>query len=824
MKEEYKRELKQKKRQEEKEEREIKEEDKRKLKKKKRQEDEVDRLKDSVKEKEDKKADAVLRSGKKADEKDLVGRKGQTGARRRKVPSQTLQEHIKKEIHKEEDEKREVETEEESEESIASSSLEDEVKVEEKTRRITRFTLPESPASSTAVFYEFSPSVINETEKAKGIDLWRQVVNKMVEFSHSVNKPFERNLFEVFLKLQLQNAKNKLTSDKELKTIDSEGIEHAVYTRQISKYLIQVNKLPADLRFFVEANRFKKQITSHLKCSTEIGIPIEKENPILGMRAKAIIECFFQSVCEPVVQINLCSEKYAFQIIQDMHSGLSADMFYDVYLALFSLLFNMWKIFAHQWLSTTGGKWREENIKILLTSFKDPIIGDFPHPDEPSADYLHLTLSNCNNKEKDKDVKDITGSMLKFTISRGVRLLVNEAEQKKSSKLSSPKPLAINENGNNFYKVTDVKNMRDNVFFETQYQNKGKIDQSNNCPGNSDMTESHVEFPVYAKTLECRERKRDLGIGRSKVPKTCNNILQDRDCVVAMEERGLNHQPQPEPKQKGEVYSAPEACSEPKVMISKQMGGEEVEEEDSVTIEERGRKHKLKSESKQKGKTYSTPKVCSELKACSEPRVMTSEQMSGEKIEEEDNVTIEESGRKHKLKSESKQKGVSCRQQKRMTSEHMIGKNTEEEINDGTSAQKNQVPNDRSESREIQNKQKLKFRGGDKQTDNNSNQKFTKQADRDTNTLQKEMSEHGKQDNKLQAENRTFMCVSDQPEELQLLSPDFLSRSLPKLDGCLQLQDSQSVWGPGKRPFKGDYAVQVSRMITLLCESRQASL
>lgn len=42
------------------------------------------------------------------------------------------------------------------------------------------------------------------------------------------------------------------------------------------------------------------------------------------------------------------------------------------------------------------------------------------------------------------------------------------------------------------------------------------------------------------------------------------------------------------------------------------MGWEKVEEEENVTIDESGRKHKLKQKSKQKGKSYSKPKVCSE--------------------------------------------------------------------------------------------------------------------------------------------------------------------------------------------------------------------
>lgn len=31
---------------------------------------------------------------------------------------------------------------------------------------------------------------------------------------------------------------------------------------------------------------------------------IENDNPILGMRARAIVECFFKSVCDPVIQVS----------------------------------------------------------------------------------------------------------------------------------------------------------------------------------------------------------------------------------------------------------------------------------------------------------------------------------------------------------------------------------------------------------------------------------------------------------------------------------------------------------------------------------------
>ncbi|XP_025115383.1 uncharacterized protein LOC112576830 isoform X2 [Pomacea canaliculata] len=629
---------------------EIMEEKKRELKKKKNIQEKVDRLKEN--EKEDKKSDILLSE----------------------TPTDA-QAAIKEKIPKE---KKEIPEEiaYQAEESIKSDIFEDSSLTPEYFEHMEQSV--DSAESSISV-YDRSQGL---KRKAKPIDLWRHVVREMVKFTSSLIIPLERKLFEMYLKQELQNAKNHLTSDKEMRTTDSEGIKHAVYTRKILNDLIQVNKLPADLRFFVEADRFKKQITSHLKCSTEIGVPIEKENPILGMRAKAIIECFFQSVCEPVVQVNLCPEKTVSQIIKS--KSLSVDMFHDVYIHVYPLLFKMWKIFAHQWLSSLRVNQRKKRIEMILASFKDPIIGDCPHPEEPTADYLPLRLSDYKYAPLgDKELKGISGSMLKFTISRGVRILVNEAEQKKSNKLPSPEPLAINENRNNFYKVTNEKDKRDNVFFETQYQNKGKIDQSNKCPGNSDMTGSHVEFSVYAKTLECRERKRDLGIGRSTVPKTCNNILQDRDCVVAMEERGQKYQRKPEPKQKGEVYSAPKvcsepkACSEPKVMTSKQMGGEKVEEEDSVTIEERERKHKVgvKSDGKK-----SAPKVCSE------PKVVKSGQMGGKKAEEEENDTL---------------------------------------------AQKYQASTHRSDRRET-------FNRGDKQIANDGSEKFIKQANRETSTAKRD--------------------------------------------------------------------------------------
>ncbi|PVD20514.1 hypothetical protein C0Q70_18670 [Pomacea canaliculata] len=615
---------------------EIMEEKKRELKKKKNIQEKVDRLKEN--EKEDKKSDILLSE----------------------TPTDA-QAAIKEKIPKE---KKEIPEEiaYQAEESIKSDIFEDSSLTPEYFEHMEQSV--DSAESSISV-YDRSQGL---KRKAKPIDLWRHVVREMVKFTSSLIIPLERKLFEMYLKQELQNAKNHLTSDSP----EATGI----------------------------SNRFKKQITSHLKCSTEIGVPIEKENPILGMRAKAIIECFFQSVCEPVVQVNLCPEKTVSQIIKS--KSLSVDMFHDVYIHVYPLLFKMWKIcvcphssyeecvcavdnrFAHQWLSSLRVNQRKKRIEMILASFKDPIIGDCPHPEEPTADYLPLRLSDYKYAPLgDKELKGISGSMLKFTISRGVRILVNEAEQKKSNKLPSPEPLAINENRNNFYKVTNEKDKRDNVFFETQYQNKGKIDQSNKCPGNSDMTGSHVEFSVYAKTLECRERKRDLGIGRSTVPKTCNNILQDRDCVVAMEERGQKYQRKPEPKQKGEVYSAPKvcsepkACSEPKVMTSKQMGGEKVEEEDSVTIEERERKHKVgvKSDGKK-----SAPKVCSE------PKVVKSGQMGGKKAEEEENDTL---------------------------------------------AQKYQASTHRSDRRET-------FNRGDKQIANDGSEKFIKQANRETSTAKRD--------------------------------------------------------------------------------------
>ncbi|PVD20515.1 hypothetical protein C0Q70_18671 [Pomacea canaliculata] len=474
---------------------------------------------EEIKEKKQKDFKTKKSMQKVADEKNLAEIKSQTptDAQTHKFTSRILQPHtysspavIKEEIQEIEEETEGYQTEteflpekeqlENMEYSVESIKEEIRKGKEEKRGYQAECLIEQVKQEST----ESSPAVHARskvlTVKAKLFESLRPVIKKMAKFTRSLNTPLERKLFEIYLKQELQNAKDHLTSDSP----EANGI----------------------------SNRFKNQMISHVNCSAKIGVKVEKENPILGMRAEAIIECFFQSVCEPVVQVNLCPEKTVSQIIKSKSMSLSADMFHDTCIRLYPLLFKMWKIFAHQWLSRLGGNRQKNRIEMILASFKDPIIGDCPHPEEPTADYLHLALSD--------------------------------------------------------YKYSPL--------------------------GDKD----------------------------------------DQDCVVAIEERGRKHQTNPEPKQKGETYSAPKVCSEPKVMTSEQMGGEKVVEE------------------------------------------------------EEENVTIEESGQKHKLKA----------------------------------------------------------------------------------------------------------------KELQLLSLNFPSRSLPKLDGCLQLQDSQSVWGPGKRPFKGDYAVQVSRMITLLCESR----
>ncbi|KAK7501795.1 hypothetical protein BaRGS_00006881 [Batillaria attramentaria] len=178
------------------------------------------------------------------------------------------------------------------------------------------------------------------------------VLRKIRDFASSVQDPMENRLFHEYLRREIYNA--ELQRDA-YTTVDWSA--HPVYFRKLltkppnspgaKPIPITINKLTADLRFWVDVYKYKQEMAVLSENST-VGL---RREPAAKQRALAIARCYLDSEIPPKLQINITNELSSSISTRLKRGGPSVDLFYDAFMRLTPILFHFWKTFDAEWLA-----------------------------------------------------------------------------------------------------------------------------------------------------------------------------------------------------------------------------------------------------------------------------------------------------------------------------------------------------------------------------------------------------------------------------------------------------------------------------------------
>ncbi|KAK7501793.1 hypothetical protein BaRGS_00006879 [Batillaria attramentaria] len=178
------------------------------------------------------------------------------------------------------------------------------------------------------------------------------VLRKIRHFARSLQDPLENRLFHEYLRREIYHSELK---NDAYTTVDWSA--HPVYFRKLltkppnspgaKPIPIVVNKLTADLRFWMEVFRYKQEMVA-LSNSTSVGLRYE---PIAQQRALTIARCYLDSDIPPKLQINISEELSASMGDSLKKRGPSVDLYYVAFMRLTPILYHFWNSFSAGWLA-----------------------------------------------------------------------------------------------------------------------------------------------------------------------------------------------------------------------------------------------------------------------------------------------------------------------------------------------------------------------------------------------------------------------------------------------------------------------------------------
>ncbi|KAK7501798.1 hypothetical protein BaRGS_00006884 [Batillaria attramentaria] len=259
------------------------------------------------------------------------------------------------------------------------------------------------------------------------------VLRKIRDFASSLQDPTEYRLFHEYLRRETYQSELKRDA---YTTVDWSA--HPVYFRKLwtkpasspgaKPIPITINKLTADLRFWVEVYKYKQEMVALCKGST-VGLRYE---PIAQQRALTIARCYLESDIPPKLQINI-TEELSNSIMESLkRRGPSADLFYVAFMRLTPILFHFWKSFKAEWLT-------------LLEELTGPLAG--PRGNRPGKylDYLDL-IPPPIIVERRADIRNQAACGVehdgmegyKFTLFTGLRRREGETEKGNEAVINIP--------------------------------------------------------------------------------------------------------------------------------------------------------------------------------------------------------------------------------------------------------------------------------------------------------------------------------------------------------------------------------------------------
>ncbi|XP_046364643.2 uncharacterized protein LOC124140874 [Haliotis rufescens] len=283
--------------------------------------------------------------------------------------------------------------------------------------------LRESMPSSTDVSYQEDETMMMDWKprrrpRRKTFRLWFGFVNVIRNFLRSLQNIVEVQLFEIYLKRELDrlSSADKITETRE---VISRGRDHtfdpplSTMTRVVLRNkVVIINKLPRDLQFWLEVNLFRQQVDGVVHSGTYS----KEDNDMLVEKAEAIITCFLSSEVPPRVQVNVPSELAATIAHNFLIAGPQRGIFHEATVQLFPILYHFWKKFSTEWLEKIDPRelLRRIGEEETRQNYYSP-----HHGHEAPVDYTKATLKDYQIQSNDDDQFRIN-----FSLFNGIRVLL----------------------------------------------------------------------------------------------------------------------------------------------------------------------------------------------------------------------------------------------------------------------------------------------------------------------------------------------------------------------------------------------------------------
>ncbi|XP_065055598.1 regulator of G-protein signaling protein-like [Rhopilema esculentum] len=166
--------------------------------------------------------------------------------------------------------------------------------------------------------------------------LWKMFARNIVSFRRGIANHRVLRHFQSFLRYE-----HKMNV-KRSKEQGEEGPERVL----ISNKLVSTEKLINDLRFWIEVDRYKEFADAVVLCA-KLGNYTKDDELIVTRKAKAIVNCFVDSLVPPRIQINVPVD-IADAIMSHVKSDIiERGLFHDAAFSVFSVLLHYWKRFCH---------------------------------------------------------------------------------------------------------------------------------------------------------------------------------------------------------------------------------------------------------------------------------------------------------------------------------------------------------------------------------------------------------------------------------------------------------------------------------------------
>lgn len=304
---------------------------------------------------------------------------------------------------------------------------------------------PESGRSSpNEISFDFQPGVLQSFEEAaaftqiakkakkkslgsrKTMMLWRKYARYLANFCNALQDKSEAQLFELFLKYEVEREKNSPQKDQMMnqmqhieKNIMMSNLTANVQTRIVVRNrLVIMNRLPADLRFWIEVRRYQQLVDSALQKGSVSILDTE----FLCDKARSIIACYLASEIMPKVQVNIANDM-ATNIINSLASnGATRGLFHEAIVQIFPILYHYYRKFSEDWMKGNIPDEYFDSIEMLL---KDRVAST-PHNEEKIPDYKQLRSDQF--KTTTHIALDENMMKIHFSLSDGVTLIYPQAK------------------------------------------------------------------------------------------------------------------------------------------------------------------------------------------------------------------------------------------------------------------------------------------------------------------------------------------------------------------------------------------------------------